>query len=114
MAGIAVFGVYSFTWAKSRLTDRHRAERERTLKEDLCAGFQIHNVDAMWLSECGEVEEGLGQDFHVLLLDICGRDFSVICQSHYACILRISSIDFAKGPSLTEPLSRLPDHEYRK
>ena len=36
------------------------------------------------------------------------------CHSHYACIVRTSTIDITKEPSLTEALCPLPNHEYRR
>ena len=68
----------------------------------------------MLLSECGVVEEGLGDEFHDLLQKICGPEFSVTCHSHYACIVRTSTIDITKKASLTETLCPLPNHEYRR
>ena len=68
----------------------------------------------MLLSECGVVEEGMGDEFRDLLLEICGPEFSVTCHSHYACIIRTSTIDITKEFSLTEPLCPLPNHEFRR
>ena len=80
---IAVFGFYNITWQKGGFSNY-----KRTLRDDLLAGFQQHNVDVMLLSECGVIELGLGHKFRDLLQQICGPEFSVTCQSRYACIIR--------------------------
>ena len=98
---ITVIAFYDITWQKSRFTGKQVDRHKATLREDLLAGFQKHHVDVMLLSECGVVEEGLGDEFRDLLLEICGPEFSVTCHSHYACIVRTSTIDITKEPSLT-------------
>ena len=110
----AVIAFYNLTWQKSRLTGKRIGKHKATLREDLLAGFQQHHVDVMLLSECGVVEEGMGDEFRDLLQEICGPEFSVTCQSHYACIVRTSTIDITKEPCLTEPLCPLPNHEFRR
>ena len=97
----AVIAFYNLTWQKSRLTGKRIGKHKATLREDLLAGFQQHHVDVMLLSECGVVEEGMGDEFRDLLQEICGPEFSVTCQSHYACIVRTSTIDITKEPCLT-------------
>ena len=59
----AVIAFYNLTWQKSRLTGKRIREHKATLREDLLAGFQQHHVDVMLLSECGVVEEGMGDEF---------------------------------------------------
>ena len=111
---VAVFGFYNITWQKSRFSGKGLANHTKASREDLRAGIQQHNVDAVLLSECGVIEEGSGHSFHHLLKQICEPEFSVTCQSHYACIIRTSRIDVTKEPSLTEALSPLADHVYRR
>ena len=110
----AVFGFYDLAWHENPFIGEECEHHKRTLREDLVAGFQRHNVDVMLLSECGAVEEGLGEEFHDLLKQICGPDFSVTCQSHFACIVRTSRIHVLTEPSLTEALSSLQEQVFRK
>ena len=104
---IALIAFYNLTWQKTRFTGKQLDKHKRTLREDLLAGFQEHHVDVI-------IEEGLGDEFHDLLQKMCGPEFSVTCHSHYACIVRTSTVDIAKETSLTEVLCPLPNHEYRR
>ena len=93
MADVAVLGFYTVAWHKSCLYGKRRAEHAKTLKEDIQSAFQDHHVDVMLLLECGEIEQGSGEEFENFLRSICGSDFTVVYQRHYACIIRTSRID---------------------
>ena len=114
MAGIVMFGFYDIAWPESRLRSEHWEWLEWTLRKDLYAGFQVHDIDVMLLSECGDSDERSKHAFQSLLREVCGPDFSVTSQGQYACIVRTSTIHVTQEPCLIEPLSFSPEHECPK
>ena len=111
MAAVLVIGFYDIAWPESRLRSERWEGLERTLRQDLCAGFEVHDIDVLLLSGCGDSDERSAQAFQSLLRGTGGPDFSVTCQGQYACIIRTSTIHVTQGPCLMEPLSLSPEHE---
>ena len=72
---------YNIGWAGSRFNNA--AKHVKTLTADLQTATEQLEADAIFLSECGEIEEGLPQKAWLeMLRGICGPGFvicSVIC-----------------------------------
>ena len=101
---------------EQRKDDGQKEQRhEDALREDLDFAFRNLEADAVFLSECGEIEYGLIRNLWMdLLCRIVPRRFtSIIHQSHYTSIVDVSRLKMLVGPSLRGPMTNLPHHRYR-
>ena len=97
------------------MTGGGKKKHEDALKEDLDYAFRTLDADAVFLSECGEIEYGLRHDLWMKLLNriVPARFTSIIHESHYTSIADESRIKILVGPSLRGPMTNLPNHRYR-
>ena len=97
------------------MTGKKNEKHEAALQEDLDLAFHNLDADAVFLSECGEIEYGLRQDLWMDLLSriVPARFTSIIHQSHYTSIVDESRLKILVGPTLKGPMTNLPSHYYR-
>ena len=84
-----VFVFYNITWNTDKLTGGNRQDHENALQKDLDYASDNLQADAIFLSECGEIEQGLKMpDWTALLRRILpARCNSIVHQSHYTSIV---------------------------
>ena len=104
-----VFVWYNIGWLSTRFKNLKR--HEETLGMDLWEATVTKAADVILLCECGEIDDGLGEEFLEVVRRCCGPDFDVTHQSHYTSIVRRSTVEVLEGPSLKGPLCR--EHKYR-
>ena len=107
---------YNITWDNKKITGKtcQKGVHEEALKEDLDYAFDELDADAVFLSECGEIEYGLRPNLWMDLLRriVPARFTSIIHQSHYTSIVDESRIKILVGPLLRGPMTMLSDHKY--
>ena len=110
-----IIAFYNITWENGKLLGKDSKRHEKTLADDIHAALHEYNVDLLFLSECGEIEEGLLEDLWLpLVRRLAGPGFVVTHQSHYTSIVRLNTVHIRQGPELLGPMSTWPGHEYRK
>ena len=108
----ATFIWYNIGWAKSRFHNLEKHENE--LKRDLHQAINDFAPSGIFLSECGEVGEGLPAAWHGVLTRILPAGFYPWVHSHYTCILNLNDVDVVSQPALVGPMCTMKGHEYRK
>ena len=106
---------YNITWSNDKMTGKKRQKHETALKQDLNYAFDVLDADAVFLSECGEIEYGLpGEEWMSLLHRICPKRCRTIKhQSHYTAIIDTDRLKINHGPKLKGPMTDLQGHGYR-
>ena len=98
-----VLAWYNIGWHKSRFN--HAKKHEADLREDLRDTIENRVAYVIMPSECGGIGEGLPKDKWLPMLGRIAPGFSVTHQSHYATLVRESSVDVHEGPRLLGPLT---------
>ena len=81
------------------------------LKTALNEAIEHQIADVLLLSGCGDIRDGLGEDWTQMIRSHCGSGFHVMHQGHYTSIVRNSTVTVLEGPSLKCPLCQ--EHTYR-
>ena len=93
-----MFVWYNIGWLSTRF--KTRKKHAQTLSKDLWEARETMAADVILLCECGEIDDGLGEEFLEVVRRCCGPDFDVAQQSHYTSIVRRSTVEVLEGPSL--------------
>ena len=82
--GDLCFVFYNITWNNGKLLGSNRKDHEKALKKDLKYAFDNLTADGIFLSECGEVGEGLDEEHWMdsLVRILPDRYTKIIQQSH--------------------------------
>ena len=97
------------------MTGENNKEHEKKLKADLEYAWKTWDADAIFLSECGEIQYGLHFDDWLALLRriLPDRFTSIHHESHYTSIVDENRLEILRGPHLRGPLTDLINHAYR-
>ena len=72
-----VVASYNIGWSKQRLDGKKWRKHWDALSKDLRAAMDVHGADLILLCECGEIDEGLGQDFEKMVRTEAGPGYIV-------------------------------------
>ena len=105
---------YNITWDQGKMEGKNSHKHEQALANDLHEALREHKADAVMLSECGAIGEGL-EDYNwtAYLENICGPGYAIKHQSHYTSILRLESVEVLSEPKLMGPMTTCYLHEKR-
>ena len=110
---VGVFVWYNIGWQRSRFNNLQKHEQE--LSQDLNQAINDYTPSGIFLSECGEIEEGLPNvEWMALLRRILPAGYEIWTHSHYTCILKLGDVEVISPPQLSESMCTLPGHLYRK
>ena len=100
---LGVFVWYNIGWTRSRFNRLQR--HEDTLSQDLNQAIRGFAPSGIFLSECGEIEEGLpNEEWMALLRRILPAGYDIWTHSHYTCILKMDDVEVISPPELVGPM----------
>ena len=110
---LGYFVWYNIGWISTRFNNLPKHEKQ--LSQDLNQAIEDYDPSGIFLSECGEVAEGLPiEQWTALLERILPVGYQIWCHSHYTCILKLDDVIVIEAPSLSASMCTLPGHEFRR
>ena len=105
---------YNITWDVGKMVGKRSRKHEQRLANDLHKALEDYHADAVMLSECGAIDEGLERyNWTEIIKNICGSGFAIKHQLHYTSILRLASVEVLSGPKVMGPMTTLRGHDLR-